>query len=240
MKTILGGICFVVGLLSAAGLFFSTVRLACFPIEGFDPVIAFVGFGAPTLVFGVASGALWEKNHQLIKCLGCSCTALGLINTFGLLAVVAGWVGLIPGISGQGVQWSEAGPLLLEFGIPMLVYGAAGIAILASETGEIRDIHISAAENNIKALMAWKHGTTAAAAREAIQAELCKLGYDGKVSWKGYEAAASVGWGIVHSASGKITDEAIVVNECGGALGGIVLDNCREMLVRLFPNGGQA
>ena len=50
---------------------------------------------------------------------------------------------------------------------------------------------------------------TAAAAREAIRAELAKLGYDGKVTWNGDEATASVGWGTVLSARGKVTDEAV-------------------------------
>jgi hypothetical protein len=88
--------------------------------------------------------------------------------------------------------------------------------------------------------LVWKHGTTAAAAREAIQAELCKLGYDGKVTWKGDEATASVGWGTVLNVSGKITSEAIILDKCGGAVGGTVLGKCREMLLRLFPNGGEA
>jgi hypothetical protein len=88
--------------------------------------------------------------------------------------------------------------------------------------------------------LVWKHGTTAAAAREAVQAELAKLGHDGKVTWKGDEASASVGWGAVLSASGKVTDDAVVLDKCGGAVGGIVLGRCREMLARLFPAGGEA
>jgi len=90
------------------------------------------------------------------------------------------------------------------------------------------------------AVLVWKHGTTAAAARETIQAELVSLGHDGKVTWKGDEASASVGWGTVLSAAGRVTDEAVVLDKCGGAVGGIVLGKCREMLARLFPAGGQA
>jgi hypothetical protein len=90
------------------------------------------------------------------------------------------------------------------------------------------------------AVLVWKHGTTAAVARAAIQAELAKHGHDDKVTWKGDEASASVGWGAILSAAGRVTEEAVVLDKCGGAVGGIVLGKCREMLCRLFPAGGEA
>jgi hypothetical protein len=88
-------------------------------------------------------------------------------------------------------------------------------------------------------LLVWKHGTTTAAAREAIQEELRKLGHDGKVTWKGDEATASLALGTMLGVRGKVTDEAILLDKCGGALGGVVLRKCREMLLRLFPSGGE-
>ncbi len=90
------------------------------------------------------------------------------------------------------------------------------------------------------AVLVWKHGTTAAAAREAIRAELAKLGHDAQVTWNGDGATASVGWGTVLSARGRVTDEAVILEQCGGAAGSIVLARCREMLARLFPRGGPA
>jgi hypothetical protein len=142
MKAILGGICFVLGLLSAGGLFFSTVRMAWSPIEGFNSVLAYFGFGIPMLILGGATGALWEKHPQLLKCLGWSCMVLGLVSALGLLALLAGWVGLIPAIPaipgrvGQAFEQSEAVGCLLAFGIPMLICGGAGIGILTMLTGE--------------------------------------------------------------------------------------------------------
>jgi hypothetical protein len=131
MKAILGGICFVLGLLCAGGLLFSTIRLAWAPIEGFDPAIAFCGFGIPMLILGIATAALWENHEHLSKwCLGGCCTALGLGNALGLLAVLAGWVGLIPGRLGEGLKAGEAFVCLAAFGIPMLVCGGGGIGIL--------------------------------------------------------------------------------------------------------------
>jgi hypothetical protein len=131
MRAFLGGICFILGLLCAGGLFFSTVRLAWSPIEGFNPAIAFFGFGIPMLILGVATAALWEDHQHLTKwCLGWSCTALGVCNALGLLAVLAGWVGLIPGRSGQGLKSEEAFVCLAAFGIPMLLCGSTGIGIL--------------------------------------------------------------------------------------------------------------
>jgi hypothetical protein len=47
-------------------------------------------------------------------------------------------------------------------------------------------------------------------------------------------AAASV----VH-AKGEVTPEAVVLEKCGGLVGGTVLQRCRELLERLFPGGEQ-
>jgi hypothetical protein len=44
----------------------------------------------------------------------------------------------------------------------------------------------------------------------------------------------------VLSASGTVTDEAVILEQCGGVIGGIVLGRCREMLARVLPGGGQA
>ena len=89
------------------------------------------------------------------------------------------------------------------------------------------------------AVLVWKHGTTADAAREAIRAELDRLGHGRKVKWTGDEAWASVGWGIELSAEGQVTDEVLVPEKCGGAVGGLVLAKCKELLARLFPGGEQ-
>jgi hypothetical protein len=36
------------------------------------------------------------------------------------------------------------------------------------------------------------------------------------------------------------TDDAVVLEKCGGVAGGAVLRPCRELLERLFPGGEQA
>lgn len=87
--------------------------------------------------------------------------------------------------------------------------------------------------------LVWKHGKTREEAKAIIQAELKQLGYDGKVTWDADSASASVGWGTILNASGRITDDTIILEKCGGAVGGIVLSKCREMLVRVFPGGEQ-
>jgi hypothetical protein len=89
------------------------------------------------------------------------------------------------------------------------------------------------------AVLTWKHGTTADAAREAIQAEIRRLGYEGYVTWKGNDVTASAGLGTLVSVSGRVTDEAVVLEKCGGALGGTVLSRCRELLERALPGGEQ-
>ncbi|MGH8556046.1 MAG: hypothetical protein ACRESZ_01020 [Methylococcales bacterium] len=77
-------------------------------------------------------------------------------------------------------------------------------------------------------VLVWNDGTTVTAAREAIQAELAKLGHVGTVTWKGNEASASVSFGTVLSASvsfgtvlsaaGKVADEAVILDKCSGAV----------------------
>lgn len=89
-------------------------------------------------------------------------------------------------------------------------------------------------------VLVWKHGTTRAAAKKAVSAELAKLGYEGKVRWKGDSVTASIGLGLILSARGRVTDEAVVIDHCGGALGDQVLDGCRDMLRRAFPGGQRA
>lgn len=81
----------------------------------------------------------------------------------------------------------------------------------------------------------WKHGKTQDEARAIIQAELDELGYAGKVSWKGNELVASVGFGTVLDLKGRVTEDAIVLDKCGGLAGGAVLAQCTEILARRFP-----
>jgi hypothetical protein len=88
-------------------------------------------------------------------------------------------------------------------------------------------------------VLVWRHGKTREEAKAIIQAELKRLHYDGKVAWDADSASASVGWGTILSASGKVTDETIILDKCGGAAGGKVLSKCREILARVFPGGEQ-
>jgi hypothetical protein len=133
MKAILGGLCLVVGLLSAGGLLWGMVRLAWLPRTDFNPFLAFFGFGIPMVVAGGATGGIWQKEPRLLKCLGWVCTVMGLIWALGLLALVAGWVGLLPTTPSQPAESEVVVGLLLAFGIPMLVCGGAGIGILMAQ-----------------------------------------------------------------------------------------------------------
>ena len=91
------------------------------------------------------------------------------------------------------------------------------------------------------AVLVWKHGTSKAEARSAIQSELRQLGYEGRVAWDGDRATARVGpFGTILNVSGTITDDLIVLEKCGGLAGGTVLKRSRELLERLYPGGEQA
>jgi hypothetical protein len=81
-----------------------------------------------------------------------------------------------------------------------------------------------------------KHGTTAENARNAIQAKIRELGYDSWVTWQGNEATASAGMGLLLDLRGHITDESVIIDKCGGGIGGLVLGKCREIFEQVFPS----
>lgn len=89
--------------------------------------------------------------------------------------------------------------------------------------------------------LTWKHGRSKDDAVAAIRAALQDSGYDGSVNWTGTRAEARFGpfASVVH-AKGEVTDDAVVIEKCGGLAGGPVLTRCRELLARLFPGGEQA
>ena len=87
------------------------------------------------------------------------------------------------------------------------------------------------------AALVWKHGTTAERAKETIEAELRQRGQADKVKWNGDEFSVSVGFGVVLNLVGRVTDEAIVVEKCTGAMAGFAMDKAREHLPRVFPGG---
>lgn len=89
-------------------------------------------------------------------------------------------------------------------------------------------------------VLVWRHGTTQAAAIEAIQAALESSGHANRVTWKGNRAEARYGpFASVSHVVGQVNDEAVVLERCGGIASGTVLGRCRVMLEQLFPGGEQ-
>ncbi len=88
-------------------------------------------------------------------------------------------------------------------------------------------------------LIAYRHGMTADEARDAIEQELRKLGYGDYVKWNGPDVSARVGMGVILNLHGGVTNETVIVDTCGGAAGGRVLSHCRQIVTRIFPNGGE-
>jgi hypothetical protein len=91
------------------------------------------------------------------------------------------------------------------------------------------------------AVLTWKHGKSKEDAVAAIKAALDTSGYGSSVTWDGAKAEARYGpfASVVH-ATGEVTDDAVVLEKCGGVAGATVLRRCRELLERLFPGGEQA
>jgi len=89
--------------------------------------------------------------------------------------------------------------------------------------------------------LVWKHGRSKAEALAAVQSALASSGRASAVKWDGAKLEARYGpFGSVVHARGEVTDDAIVLEKCGGLAGGVVLARCRELLARLFPEGEPA
>src|SRR5262249_54860026 len=114
-------------------LLWSMGQLAWFPSEEVNGPVAFFGFGIPMVLFGGTAAALWKKNERLLKCLGGTCTVLGFVWAFGLLALVAVRAGLFPVTSGKGEAWIEVNDMFLGFFIPMLLCAGTVVGILAED-----------------------------------------------------------------------------------------------------------
>ena len=88
------------------------------------------------------------------------------------------------------------------------------------------------------AVLVWKHGKSKAEALAAIQGALEDTRYASSVTWDGARAEARYGpFASVIHATGEVTEEVIILEKCGGLVGGLVLSRCREMLEQLFPGG---
>lgn len=131
MKHTLGYLCLAVTLAFAAGLFVGMVRVAWDADAKVNGFIAFFGFGVPMILAGAGTQALWSDSRHLIQRLGWTCTVAGLVWAVALLYLMAGWVGLVSSNSQVGIDRCIC--LFLGFGVPMVVCGGAGIAVLVDE-----------------------------------------------------------------------------------------------------------
>jgi hypothetical protein len=91
------------------------------------------------------------------------------------------------------------------------------------------------------AALVWKHGRSKAEALAALQSEIAASGHGKSAKWDGAKVEARYGpFASVAHVKGEVTDDAVVVEKCGGLAGGAVLARCRELLGRLFPGGERA
>jgi hypothetical protein len=99
-------------------------------------------------------------------------------------------------------------------------------------------ITIRQTENHPMALLSWKHGKSKEEAVAIIKAALKESGHEGSVTWSGTAAEARYGpFASVLHLRGEVTDDAVVIAQCGGLAGGAVLGRVRELLGKLFPGG---
>ena len=90
-------------------------------------------------------------------------------------------------------------------------------------------------------VLTWKHGRSKDEAIAMIKAALTDSGYDEAVTWNGHKAEARFGpFAAILYVMGEVTIDAVVLEQCSGLAGAVVLTRCRELLVQIFPGGEQA
>ena len=83
----------------------------------------------------------------------------------------------------------------------------------------------------------WRHGKSASEMSDLVKQHLAKSDQLDKVKWDGDAFSASVGLGLALSVKGRITDDEIIIDKCGGIGGAIALAKIRETLQKAFPSG---
>ena len=86
-------------------------------------------------------------------------------------------------------------------------------------------------------VLRWKHGKSASEMTDLVKQHLADSGNLDQVKWNGNSFSASVGLGLALSIKGRITDDEIVIEKCGGVGGAIALGKLRETLQKSFPDG---
>lgn len=122
-KTALGWLTYLLMLGFAIGLLASMVRSAWFGLPSERGVMGFFGFGIPLILSGLGTAGLWLQDEPLRDVLGWSSTVNGCIHGLCLLILVGTEV-FGESSAGAGI-WHFYG-----FGLPMLVCGGFGIAML--------------------------------------------------------------------------------------------------------------
>lgn len=114
-----------------------------------------------------------------------------------------------------------------------------GLLLFCGQIADVKAETPAAAKNfcGRSAALVWQHGTTREAAKNAIVNELQSLGYADEVRWRNYKGSVSVAMGVILSVRGYISDDAIVIEKCSGAVSSQVLNETRIILERLFPGG---
>ena len=136
----------------AGGLVLTLIGTTWFTVSDTNGLIGFFGFGIPMIVSGVGTAALWSDRKPLQKTFGWASTVVGLVCGVALFILVAGWVlsdskanpssasstGASVGKSERAsVRESQTGIAhFFGFGVPMLICGGFGIAMLFKSEGK--------------------------------------------------------------------------------------------------------
>lgn len=134
VKHTLGHLCYGIMIAFGAGLFLTMARIAWGEKLEVNAFLAFFGFGIPMVLLGIGAAALWSDDKRLTQRFGWTCTVGGLVWALGLLYLLAGWVGLVSPV--EKVEFVAGAGHVLAFGIPMIVCGAVGIAVLLEPPGQ--------------------------------------------------------------------------------------------------------
>lgn len=138
MRTQLGWLTFLLAIGFAGGLVLTLVGNFCSNISDENALIGFFGFGVPLILTGLGTSALWSDKEPLLKTFGWTSTVMGFACGVGLFILVAVWVlGDNKTKRSQPIATTTSSTpqelsfgLFYGFGIPMVLCGGYGIAVL--------------------------------------------------------------------------------------------------------------
>ncbi len=128
MKSIFGGLCFLIMLAFGFGLFVSMLKLAWNNDQNINGFVAFFGFGLPMIFAGAGAFRLFADSKFFAYLITWIFAISAILWSAALFYLIAGWVGLIS--TRVEADFIRGFGLFFGFAVPMVLFGFIGISLL--------------------------------------------------------------------------------------------------------------